>query len=116
MASDGFIAKGQRHFGVDGSFVENDNLGFAFGLVFNKIRKSETHLFALGRNQHVEVFDVLGRFQEKRTTQFSLQQFAGGLQQAGSRSDGIAWEMGLIDQMLGVAAQKGCETIFRVFY
>jgi hypothetical protein len=45
-----------------------------------------------------------------------LQQFAGGLQQAGSWSDGIAWKMGLIDQMLWVAAYYCHEAVFDIRY
>ena len=116
MASEGFITESQRHFGINDGLVGDDELGLAAVFDFREIGKVEAHLFTFLGYQHIEVFDVLRRFQEKRTTQFSLQQLTGGLQQAGSWSDGIARKMGLIDQVVGIAAQIGCEAVFIVFY
>ena len=106
MASEGFITESQRHFGKDDSIICNNDLSLAAVFDFRKTGKVEAHLFALLGYQHIEVFDVLGGFQKKRSAQFLLQHLAGGLQQASPRGDGIAWKMGLIHRMSGVAAQR----------
>ena len=105
MASEGFITESQRHFGVNGSLVGDDDLGFAAVFDFRKTGKVEAHLFAFLGYQHIEVFDVLGGLQIQRSAHFMLQHLASSLQQACPRGDGIARKMGLIHRMLRVAAQ-----------
>ena len=91
------ITEGQRHFGVNGGLVGDDQLGFAPVLDFVEIGKHEANLFSFFRNQEVEVFDVFGRFQIKWATHFPLQDLAGGLEQTSPWGDGVAWEVRLID-------------------
>lgn len=105
MASEGFITESQRHFGVNGSLVGDDDLGLAAVFDFRKTGKVEAHLFTFFRYQHIEVFDVLGGFQIQRSAQFLLQHLAGGLQQACPGGNGVARKMGLIHRMFRVAAQ-----------
>ena len=109
MASEGFITESQRHFGINDSFICDDDLGLAAVFDLRKTGKVEAHLFAFLGYQHIEVFDVLGGLHIQRSAQFLLQHFAGGLQQASPRGDGVARKMGLIHRMLGVAAELYCE-------
>ena len=67
-------------------------------------------------NQKVEVFDVFGCLEVQRTTHFLLQDLAGGLEQAGPWSDGVAWEMRFIDGVRWVAKQLDRKTVFGIFY
>lgn len=72
MASEGFITESQRHLGINGASVGNDDLRFALRLAFRNMRETELDLLPLGGNQDGEVFDVLGRFQEQRSAHFLL--------------------------------------------
>ena len=114
MASEGFITESQRHLGINGAFVGNDDLCLTLRFAFHDMREAELNLLSLDGNQDGEVFDILGRLQEQRSAHLLLHQRTRRLQQASPWRDGIARKMRLVDWMLGIAPHKNFKAIVDV--
>ena len=105
MSSERFITENQRHFGIKSGIVSDDELGLAACFGFSDARKLEAHFLPFGRNQNVEVFDVLRRLQVERSARFLLQQLAGSFQQTSPWRNRVALKMHLLHGVRGIAAQ-----------
>ena len=116
MASEGFITESQRHFGVNGIFIGDDDLRLAFCLAFGDMRKNKSDHLVWGWNQQGKVFDVLGHLQKQRATHFFLHQRIGSLQQACPRCNRIARKMHLVDWMLWVEVHLSLKAVFGLCY
>ena len=117
MSSERFITENQRHFGINGGIVGDDELGLAARFGFSDTRKLEAHFLPLGGNQNIEVFDVFGRLQIERSAlersaRFLLQQLAGSFQQTSPWRNRVARKMRLIHGVRGIAAQPRSEAGF----